>query len=139
MALLPLIIAVLWMGSNFFDFIAHPQQGLAFGGPTVLFFAWLALWPLMTCIAALGRSVFAMYDPRVWIDTLRRMGSDYLVGAFAFYGVLVLEVLLWYPLLFLLATRVEIPLLGYAWAFLALLPWAWRARILGELCKPYMG
>jgi hypothetical protein len=100
----------------------------------VLFRSGIALWPLMTMIAAIGKSVIATYNPIIWIKTLRTFGTDYVIGVLLFYAVLVAEALV----IPQIARALTIPLFGALIVqFLAYLPMALRARLLGAICAPY--
>lgn len=132
------VAAVVWAGVEITDVMDNPRHSLSLGAPAALVLAWLVLWPLMTAIAAIGRSVVAMYNPLIWVDTLRKLGMDYVVGAMAFWTVLALEVFVIGPAAVILASRIPVPVLpGYAAGFVVLLPKALRAKILGEMCRPY--
>jgi hypothetical protein len=137
---IPLVIGLVWGGLRMLDLLQNPRGSLSgLGAPAALILAWVILWPLMTAVAALGRSMFAMYNPLVWAHTLRVLGMDYAVGAMAFWAVLGVETFLLYPAMFAFVDKVDIPILGgYVAAFVVLVPKALRAMIVGEMCKPYI-
>jgi hypothetical protein len=144
LTLVPMIIAVFWLGQitsgHWVEGVAlmaeRPHAIFDYPGPGVLFGAWLALWPLMTMIAAIGRSTISTYNPWTWVTTLAMLKTRYVVGASIFYALLVAEAYVLPPLAGVLA----IPYVGaLAVGFLLKLAMALRACVLGIVCEPYMG
>jgi hypothetical protein len=140
--LVPLVIAVLWLGAvttgHRLDgvdvMIERPHAIFDHAGPGLLFGAWLALWPLMTVIAAIGRSIVATYNPWIWIKTLAMLRLRYVIGASIFYALVLAEAYAIPPLASLLA----IPYAGVlAIALLLSFAMALRACVLGIVCEPY--
>jgi hypothetical protein len=135
---LPFVGGVIWAGQEILTVVQNPRATLNLGPPAALILAWVLVWPLMTAIAALGRSTLAMYDPSHWVETVRTLGKDYVVGTVAFLGVLAIEVLVVTPVAAIIAARADVPVLsGYVAAFLVLVPKALRAKVLGEMLRPY--
>jgi hypothetical protein len=135
----PVAVAMVWGAMSFFGFAADPRTGAGLPpGPFLLFAAWLLAWPLMTCIAAIGRSVWAVYDPRIWWETLSAMRLDYVAAVIFFYLLLLVQYVLVAPVLFQVVLSAP-PILGpLVVTFVTLTFDALRARLLGELCRPYM-
>ncbi|MDB4955719.1 MAG: hypothetical protein JWO36_3288 [Myxococcales bacterium] len=139
--LVPMIAALVWYGKQAAGtwvyglmVFVKPTDIFHYMGPAALLVAGVLLWPLMTMIAAIGRTITATYNPVIWIKTLRTFGGDYLIGVLLFYGVLVAETLVIPPI----AEALTIPFVGVLIVqFLAYLPMALRARLLGEICRPY--
>lgn len=138
----PMVIAVLWLGAvttgHRLDglelMVERPHAIFAHAGPGLLFGAWLALWPLMTVIAAIGRSIIATYNPWIWVRTLAMLKLRYVVGASIFYALVLAEAYLIPSLAGILA----IPYLGVlAIALLSSFAMALRACVLGIVCEPY--
>ncbi len=141
-ALVPMIIAVFWLGEITNGHWIHglaliavrPHAIFDHAGPGLLFAAWLALWPLMTVIAAIGRSIINTYNPVTWMKTLAMLKTRYVVGASIFYALLLAESYAIPPLAGLLA----IPYVGVlAVAFVMNLAMALRGCVLGIVCEPY--
>jgi len=140
--LVPLVIAVFWLGErttgHWLDGLAilavRPHSIFRYSGPGLLFGAWLAMWPLMTMIAAIGKSIISAYNPVIWAKTLAMLNTRYLVGAVAFYALVLAEA---YAIP-QLAGLLTIPYAGVlAIAFVANLAMALRACVLGMVCQPY--
>jgi hypothetical protein len=140
--LVPLIIAVFWLGELTTGHWLHglvvlavrPHSIFDYSGPGLLFGAWLVLWPLMTIIAAIGKSIISAYNPVIWAKTLAMLNTRYVVGAVAFYALVLAEV---YAIP-QLAGLLTIPYVGVlAIAFAANLAMALRACVLGMVCHPY--
>lgn len=144
-ALLPIAAGILWFGyshsswTEAFEIAGRkPLTILNHTGPAVLIIAGLILLPLLTIIAAMSQSAAAVLDPRNWWQSLRIMGTTYAAGAAAFYAVGAIEVFVWIPLLGKLSAAYPIPLVtALATTFLAYLPMALRARLLGGLAEPF--
>ncbi len=146
-ALLPLIIGVISFAldvsknlrAGLGTFEAKPTIVVEHIRPLAIILAGLALWPLLTVIAAISKSVFEMLNPAVWVSTLRNMGSDYLIGVIGFYVVLGIELFVWEPLLVAAAWKVQVPFVtSVGVIFLSHLPMALRARMLGTMAAPYV-
>jgi hypothetical protein len=140
--LVPLIVAVFWLGQLTTGHWLHglvvlavrPHSIFDYSGPGLLFGAWLALWPLMTMIAAIGKSIISAYNPVIWAKTLAMLNTRYVVGAVAFYALVLAEA---YAIP-QLAGLLTIPYVGVlAIAFVANLAMALRACVLGMVCQPY--
>ena len=138
-ALAPLALSLVWFGVSTQATTPVPTPAAltaGFGLPVIAILVSLALWPLLTVIAAMTTSYVAILNPLIWVKTLRIMGRDYVVGAFAVYAILAVELFALRPLLGALAGA--IPIAGVVLAlFLSYLPLALRSRILGELVRPY--
>jgi hypothetical protein len=114
--LVPIIASLCWYGElvshswrmGIFLFTLQPTSIFDYRGPGILFAAGVALWPLMTAIAAIGRSVIATYNPITWFQTLRLFGTRYIAGAVVFYALLVAEAYV----LPVLAPLLEVPVVG---------------------------
>jgi hypothetical protein len=142
LTLVPIAAAIIWYGvklehdwsAGVAAIAAHPHSILHYPGPAALLVAGLALWPLMTAIAAIGRSVLAAYNPVVWFQSLRLFGMRYIAGAIVFYALLVGEAYA-VPAL---APLLSIPIAGaFAIQSVSILAMALRARVLGAVCEPY--
>lgn len=140
--LVPMIIAVFWVGEittghwlpGLVIVALRPETIFDYSGPGLLFGAWLALWPLMTCIAAIGKSIINAYNPATWVKTLAALNVRYVVGAVMFYALAVAETYA-FPQL---ARVLTIPYLGVFLIALAMnLAMALRACVLGMVCEPY--
>jgi hypothetical protein len=140
--LVPMIVAVFWLGQVTTGHWLHglaliaerPHAIFDYPGPGLLFGAWLALWPLMTMIAAIGRSIINTYNPWTWVKTLAMLKMRYVIGASMFYALLLAEAYMIPPLAGVLA----IPYLGVLTVALLLnLVMALRACVLGIVCEPY--
>lgn len=138
-ALLPLILSLVWFAMSTHAKAPVPSPGTLLanlGPPALAILASIILWPLFTVIAAMSNSSLAILNPLIWVKTLRIMGRDYVVGALAFYAVFALEIFAIVPLA--AAVNLAIPFVGIVLAlFITYLPLALRARILGELVRPY--
>lgn len=139
--LVPMIIAIFWLGEITNGHWLHglaliamrPHAIFDYPGPGLLFGVWLALWPLMTVIAAIGKSIINTYNPLSWITTLAALKMRYVVGAVLFYALLISEAYMIAPLTHLLA----IPYLGVlAVALVANFAMALRGCVLGIVCEP---
>jgi hypothetical protein len=146
-ALLPIIIGVISFALEVFKdlrvgvgtFEAKPTIVLDHIRPMAIILAGLVAWPLLTVIAAISKSIPDMLSPKVWVATLREMGSDYIVGAIAFYILLAVELFVWQPLVWRAALSVHVPFVtSVGVLFLGHLPMALRARILGTMAAPYV-
>jgi hypothetical protein len=140
--LVPAVIAVFWLGEltsgHWLDGLAvvavRPHAIFDHFGPGLLFGAWLALWPLMTVIAAIGKSIIATYNPVIWVKTLATLNVRYVVGAVMFYALLLAEAYLLPPL----AGLLTIPVVGVLVVALAAnLAMALRGCVLGIVCEPH--
>jgi hypothetical protein len=140
--LVPMVIAVFWLGDittgHWLDgpalIAARPSAIFDHFRPGLLFGVWLALWPLMTVIVAIGRSLTNAYNPWTWIKTLAILKMRYVVGASMFYALVFAEAYLIPPLAGLLA----IPYVGVLAVALVLnFAMALRACVLGIVCEPY--
>jgi hypothetical protein len=146
-AVAPLVAGIIWLTirlamslqGGMADFARRPTMVLDHSGPLALILVGLALWPLLTIIAAMTKSVFQMLNPVVWIATLRQLGLDYVVGCIGFYTVLGIEVFLWTPLLFAFQMKVQIwGVTSVLVLFLGYIPMALRARVLGAIAEPHV-
>ncbi len=142
----PILIAIIWYGLAAFDNVfsglviigLSPARILDYSGPAMLMLAGLALWPLLTVIAAVSNSVLAVLNPAVWVSSLRTLGSTYVVAVLAFYAALGFEYFALVPVLYKLQMEHSILILTSAVSLLLLyLSMALRARLLGGLCEPY--
>lgn len=146
-AVLPIIVALVWAGLAVLGSLAQVDQGESpttlfadMTGPLLLLVAGLALLPLLLAIAAIGRSVIVMFNPAVWISSLRTLGWDYWVAAILFWGVLALEYFVMLPALYRIWVDVDVAfVVPVLTLFVATVPWALRARLIGALCEPYVG
>lgn len=146
-ALLPIIAAiVLWgqeLGSIQVAFILFTMDASllfdAGGLPAILLCVGVALLPLLTIVAAVSGSVLSVLNPVIWVHAIRILGATYVIGAACFYGILLVETLVWMPLLIDLGTEVDIPIVTtLVTLFLAYLPMALRARFLGGMVEPFL-
>ncbi len=137
-AVAPIVGAFVWAGVSLMR--GGAVRSLAdLHGPLILLGVGLLFLPLLLAIAALSRSLLAMYDPRVWVRTLRRFGADYALAVVLFYALLLGEqVTGFFVALAIIQSPVPVlpVILGYA---LLYVPMALRGRLLGALCEPYMG
>ncbi len=140
--LVPMVIAVFWLGEitdghwlhGLALMAARPHAIFDHTGPGLLFGAWLALWPLMTIIAAIGKSIINTYNPWTWIKTLAMLKLRYVIGASMFYALMLAESYVIPPLAGVLA----IPYVGVlAVALLLNFAMALRGCVLGIVCEPY--
>jgi hypothetical protein len=141
--LLPILGALCWYGEVAaghwwlgIDLVALDPTGIFHAsGPAALFVAGIALWPLMTIIAAIWRSAGMAYHPGIWLKTLRMLGRDYATGVVVFYAVLAAEALV----LPAIARALPLPPTAVAFVvtFLGYIPMAIRARLLGEISEPH--
>ena len=110
------------------------------GLPAILLCIGVALLPLLTIVAAVSGSVVSVLNPLIWVHAIRILGATYVVGALCFYAVLLVESLVWMPLLLDLRTEVDIPVITtLVTLFLAYLPMALRGRVLGGMVEPFLG
>ncbi|HKA86388.1 MAG TPA: B-box zinc finger protein [Haliangiales bacterium] len=137
---LPLIVALFAAGLGWAGTGMMPSDLLELLGPwAIVVVVWLLLWPLLIMVAAITRSTLAVYDPRVWFRVLRDMRGDYVLGALGFYAAFLLDVFVLRPLAIFVALRAPIPVLvPILFQFIELMLIAWRSRILGEACRPYV-
>ena len=142
LTLVPMLAAIVWYGEKafhdwtlgFLGFAMKPHGIFDYPGPGLLFAAALALWPLMTAIAAIGKSIIAAYNPILWVQTLRLFNTRYLLGAVVFYAVLAAEAYI----LPSLATAIDIPVVGtMSVQLVAMMLMALRGCVLGAVCEPY--
>jgi hypothetical protein len=145
-AIVPLVVSLIWFGLEALggplaglSAAEHPNEILdSLGPPAMAVLVSVAVWPLLTVIASISKSFLTILNPVVWWKTLGVMGGDYAIGALAFYGVFLAEVFLLDPLLVELGKTVDVPFLGTALVlFVGFLPMVLRARILGEMTRPY--
>lgn len=138
--LLPLIVALFAAGLGWAGTGMAPRTLLDLLGPwAAVVLAWLLLWPLLIMVAAITRSILAVYDPRVWFRVLNEMRGDYVLGALGFYATLLLDIFVLRPLAVFVAVRAPIPvLMPILFQLIELMLIAWRSRILGEACRPYV-
>lgn len=142
LTLVPILAALVWYGMKLADdwtagiaeFLAKPHSIFDYRGPGTLFAVGLALWPLMTAIAAIGRSVIAAYNPVLWVKTLRLFGMRYVVGAAVFYALLIAESYVMPALGHVLTVPV---LGGFTLQLVTIFLMALRACVLGAVCEPY--
>lgn len=146
-ALSPIIMAIILWGqeigsitAGFFLFAMKPSLLFDAGGlPAILLVAGLALLPLLTVVAAVSGSVTSVLNPVIWVNAIRILGGTYVVASVCFYAVLVAETLILVPLLIDLKAAADIPVLStLAVLFLAYLPMALRARLLGGMVEPFL-
>lgn len=145
-ATLPILIAAGWYGevehgsilAGLLTLELHARAIFDQTGPGILFAVGLLLLPLLTVIAAVSRSAFAVLNPAIWVSSLQIVGSTYVVAVLAFYGVLAFEHLALMPVILKLKIAHSIPVLTTLLCLvLAYLSMALRARLLGGLCEPY--
>jgi hypothetical protein len=141
--LVPLVSAMCWYGvvrardwkTGVSTIVISPHEILRYPGPALAFLLALALWPLMTAIAAISGSAFTAYNPVTWFKSLRLFGMRYVAGAFVFYALLVAES---YVLPELTGLR-SIPYAGVlVLQMIAIIALAMRACVLGLVCEPYL-
>lgn len=146
-ALVPIILGVVWYADQAFGsvwigvivFRADPLGILDYPGPTLLVVGGVVLLPLLTVIAAMSESFFAVLNPATWVNALRILSVTYLVGAVAFYAILAFEVFVWSDVLVWIAAHLDVPLLTRVLIlFLGYLPFALRARLMGAVVEPYL-
>jgi len=137
-AVAPIVGAFIWAGVSLLG--GSSVRSLTdLQGPLILLVVGVLFLPLLLAVAALTRSVVAMYDPRVWVRTLRRFGADYLLAVVLFYALLLGEqVTGFFVALAIIQSPIPVlpVILGQA---LLYVPMALRGRLLGALCEPYMG
>jgi hypothetical protein len=142
LTLVPITISICWYGTELahswsaglLALLIQPASIFRYPGPATLFVVTLALWPLMTAIAAIGNSVIEAYNPIIWFKTLRLFGKRYVAGATVFYALLVAESYI----LPQLGALLSIPIAGaLALQMIALVAMALRGRVLGLVCEPY--
>jgi hypothetical protein len=138
--LVPLVVAVIGAGLGWAGAALPPTDLIRVLGPwAALALAWLALWPLLIIVAAITRSTVAVFDPRAWIRVLRVMGADYAIAAVAFYATMAVDAFVLRPLAVFVVLSAPVPVLTpIVFLFAELMLVAWRSRILGEACRPYM-
>jgi hypothetical protein len=138
--LLPLFVALFAAGLGWNFAALPPRTLLELLGPwAILAVAWLVLWPLLIMVAAITRSALAVFDPRVWFRVLREMRGDYVLAAVAFYATMLIDVVVLRPLAFFVVVRLPIPIvMPVLFQLIELMLVAWRSRILGEACRPYV-
>jgi hypothetical protein len=136
-AALPVFVALVIAEGQSASFVSAKTL---FGTPAgVLLLLALALWPLLTVIAALHRSARAVFNPATWVKMLGVLKGDYAIAAFFVYGVLALENFVLAPLGGKIITKLPIPFVGRVIALTMIyLAMALRGRILGELCRPHI-
>jgi hypothetical protein len=141
--LVPMIAAVCWYASELARdwkvgvslVLVRPHGIFAYPGPALLFVVALALWPLMTVIAAISSSTFEAYNPVTWFKSLRLFGRRYIAGALVFYALLVADS---YLLPELGGLR-SIPYAGVVvLQLITTIAMALRASVLGLVCEPYL-
>ncbi len=145
-AVFPIIFAIIWGAAEFFNTLYALKAGgspseLFDGmvGPVVLLFVGVALLPLLFAVAAIGRSVLSMFNPAIWIQSIRTMGVEYLVGSAFFYVALAVEVFVVFPLALQIYGVVDIVFVGPVISFsVAYFPMIVKARIIGAMCEPFM-
>jgi hypothetical protein len=136
----PLIVLVFAAGLGLGG-LALPYRSLlsALGPLAVAVLVWLALWPLLIMVAAISRSFVAILNPVQWWHVLADMRADYAIGALAFYATLLVDAFVFQPLAVRAMLYVPIPIVVPVLVqFARLILMAWRARILGEACRPYV-
>jgi len=136
----PLIVLVFSAGLGLSG-LALPYRPLlsALGPLAVAALVWLALWPLLIMVAAITRSFLAIFNPVQWWNVLSDMRADYAIGALAFYATLLVDAFVFQPLAVRAILYIPIPILvSVVIHFASLILMAWRARILGETCRPYV-
>jgi hypothetical protein len=109
-----------------------------YAGPASLLLIGLLLWPLLTAIAAMG-TFWDVCNPAVWYQWLRTMGSTYVIGAVFFYVALFFEYVIVGKVLAEVRAEMDIPVItAVVTTTLAYMTLAWRARVVGAMCRPYM-
>lgn len=116
-----------------------PRLWIGLGAWFALILVWIALWPVLIIVAALTRSITAIYRPSIWVKILGEMRTDYLIGAACFYGTFLIELYVLVPIALRLAISTNHPIVvAIVFGFIGLVLEAWRARVLGETCRPYL-
>jgi hypothetical protein len=145
-ATLPITVAIVWAGLSVFEGLARLRAGASpsalFGGmtePLVLLAIGVLLAPLLFAVGAIGRSVISMFNPAIWVSSIKTMGAEYVVGSLLFYGAVAVGVLVFGPLAGWIYVHVPIPFVGPIVATaLASAPLILQARVLGIMCEPFM-
>jgi hypothetical protein len=146
-ALLPLAVGVIWFASvaardlqsGVSAFEHNPRLVLEHHEPLIMIVVGLVLWPLLTMIAALTRSLVQMLNPLRWYETLKTLKLDYAIGCVGFYTVLGLEIFVWTPLRVAFLQKVNIwGVSTVIFLFLGYVPMALRGRILGTTLQEYV-
>ncbi len=135
-AALPMLIAGYWATTSFLGAMSPSHDWLT--GPLVLFVVGALLFPLLLTIAAIDRSIERVLDPRVWLESLRALGTNYLVAAAGFYALWTVEVYVVHNI----ATHIyDLPVFGSELPALLVfyIPRVLRYRLLGALCEPFLG
>ena len=141
LSLAPVVVALAWWASRsglgwigFRGALESPQVVWPDVGPSTLLVASIVLWPLMTAIAAISRSVIAMFNPAVWWSTLRSFGMRYVIGATMFYALMAAHY-------YALRGLVQVVGTGFvallAIQVVSILAFALRGAVLGVVCEPY--
>lgn len=147
-ALLPIVLGIFWFGEQAYSsimvgviaFTGDPLLILDYPGPTLVLGVGVLLWPLLTVIAAMSTSALDVLNPATWAHSIRILGVTYIVGAIAFYLVLVVEALALKPAAAWFVGEVDIPVITNGVVLFSLyLPMALRGRILGATVEPYLG
>lgn len=141
LATLSPLIVILYLAHLGLVGLALPARPLlaALGPYAVAALVWLALWPLLIMVAAITRSTLAVFNPVQWWRVLADMRVNYALGAVAFYATLLVDVYLFQPLAIRAIVHAPLPIVVPVLVhFGALILMAWRARILGEACRPYV-
>jgi len=138
--LVPLVAILLAAGVPFFvGLFSGPQLWIGLGAWFALILVWVALWPLLIIVAALTRSATAIFRPAIWVKILGEMRADYVIGAAVFYGTFLVEIYVLVPIALRLAISTGFSILvAIVFGFIGLILEAWRARVLGEVCRPYL-
>jgi len=141
-AVLPAAVPTLLIGVQAFEMAlagAAPWQLFDdFALPALLWLGGFLMMPLLLAIAALGRSVSAIYNPLHWFDSLRQLKWDYAVGAGLFYALYLAELIAG-VLMGLVTSVIHIPIASaVATAFVVFAVRALRFRTLGLMCEPHM-
>src|SRR5262249_38644079 len=138
--LAPLVLLLVAAGVPFLEgLFSGPRLWMGLGAWSVLILVWIALWPLLIIVAALTRSALAIFRPTLWVKILGEMRSDYLIGAAVFYGTFLIEIFVLAPIALRLAISTgSVTLVAVVFGFIGLILEAWRARVLGEVCRPYL-
>ncbi len=136
----PLVAILLGAGVPFFvALFGGPALWTGLGAWLALILVWVALWPLLIIVAALTRSVTAIFRPAIWVKILGEMRADYAIAAAVFYGTFLIEIYVLVPIAVRLALSTGSAILvAIVTGFAALVLEAWRARVLGEACRPYL-
>src|SRR5262249_12818230 len=138
--LVPLVVILVAAGVPFFQgLFSGPQLWVSLGAWLALILAWVALWPLLIIVAALTRSATAVFRPGIWVKILGEMRTDYLIGAAVFYGTFLIQIYVLVPIALRLAIGTGFSIVvAVVFGFIGLILEAWRARVLGEGCRPYL-